>query len=360
MTTRRVQGTAAVAATVVIALNAVPAAHAASVPRAAHQVVSAGQSIQAAIDRARPGGEILVLPGTYRGSLRITVPRLTLRGMGPSTLIVPSAHRTENACARAGHGVCVTGTARAGATGVRLESFTVSGFAKNGVNAAYADRLRVIGVTARNNGEEGISEERSVRGLFRDDTAEDNGQAGIFVANTVSTEAGALDTRGTLVSHNHLSGNRMGVVLRRVRDLTVRDNLVTANCGGVFVVGDENVPRAGDLTVTGNDVIANNKHCASDGRLPFIQGTGILLTGTEKVRVTGNQVVNNTGTSPMSGGVVLFGSNVGVHDTGNAVTGNVVVGNGPADLAVRDQGTGNTFTANTCGRALPAMAGRCG
>lgn len=360
MTTRRAQGTAAVAATVVIALNAVAAAHAASAQHSARQVVSAGQSIQAAVDRAHPGEEILVRSGTYRGSLQITVPNLTIRGMGPSTVITPSAHRTENTCARAGHGICVTGTARHNASGVHLTALTVSGFAKNGVNAAYADRLHVDGVIARDNGQEGISEERSVRGDFHDDTAEGNGQAGIFIANTVSTEAGALDTHGTVVRANHLQDNRFGVVLRRVRDLTVRDNLITANCGGVFVVGDENLPRAGDLGVVNNAVIANNKHCASDGHLPFIQGTGILLTGTEKVRVTGNQVINNTGTSPMSGGIVLFGSNVGVHDRDNAVSRNVAVGNGPADLAVRDKGAGNTFTANTCHAAAPATAGRCG
>ena len=360
MTTRRFRTAAAAAATAAIALNTVTAADAAPARSAARQVVRPGESIQSALDRARPGDLVLVMPGTYRGSLEITVPRLTLRGFGPATVIEPGAHRTGNACGRAGHGVCVTGTARHNASGVHVEDLTVAGFAGNGVDASRADRLHVTGVTARDNGEEGISQERSVRGVFRDDTAEGNGQAGIFVANTVSTEAGALDTRGTEVRGNRLAGNRFGVVLRRVRDLTVRDNLITANCGGVFVIGDENVPRAGDLSVTRNDVIANNRHCPSDGRLPAIQGTGVLLTGADHVRVTDNQVIDNAGTSPMSGGVVLFGSRVGVHDTGNTVRGNVVVGNGPADLAVRDHGTGNTFAANTCARALPATTERCG
>jgi hypothetical protein len=360
MTTRRVLGAAAVAATVVIALNALPAAQATPAAGAAHQVVSAGQSIQAAVDRAAPGGEIDIKPGTYYESVEIKTPGVTLRGSGPETMLVPSSKRTDNACGRAGHGICVAGTATHNVFGVHIADLALTAYTKNGIDASYADQLRVTGVIARDNGEQGISENHSVHGLFRDDIAYGNGQAGIFIANTISTEAGAIDTEGTVVADNRLLDNRFGVVLRRVRDLTVRDNLVSANCGGVFVVGDENVPRAGDLGITRNYVIANNKHCDSNGRLPAIQGTGILLTGTDQADVTANQVIDNTGSAPMSGGIVLYGSNVGVHNTGNAVTHNVAFGNGPADLAVRDtNGTGNTFTANSCGSAVPATAERC-
>ena len=359
MTTRRIQAVATAAATVVASLTALPAAHALAPVHTSRQIVRAGQSIQSAIDRARPGDVILVRPGTYAGSLRITVPRLTIRGAGERTVITPSRTSTENVCAAAGHGICVAGTALHNVRGVQLRSLTVAGFRKNGIDASYADRLTVAGVTVRNNGEQGISQERSLRGVFRGNVARDNGQAGIFVANVVNTEAGALDTQGTLVTGNRLTGNRFGVVLRRVRDTTVEANTVTGNCGGVFVVGDENVPRAGELTISRNQVVANNKYCASNGRLPFIQGTGILLTGTENTLVTRNRVQGNTGTSPMSGGIVLYRSNVGVHNTGNSVRNNVATGNGPADLADRDAGTGNTFTGNTCGVVAPAAAERC-
>lgn len=360
MTTRRIQEVAAVAATVVIALNAAPMAHAETAGHGGSRIVRTTGSIQSAVDLARPGDVIVVPAGTYRGSVEVTVPDLTIIGAGPETVIAPSAAGTENACAQAGHGICVTGTAQHNVYGVQLRSLAVSGFKKNGVNASYADGLKVIDVTANGNGEQGISEEQSVRGVFRHDTARDNGQAGIFIANSVATEGGALDTQGAVVADNELTGNRFGVVLRRVRDLTVDHNMITGNCGGVFVVGDENVPKAGALTVIGNQVAANNKYCASNGRLPFIQGSGILLTGTEKTLVTANQVTGNTGASPMSGGIVLYPSNVGVPNTDNTISGNVVTGNGPADLADRDTGTGNAFTDNTCDRAAPAMAGRCG
>ncbi len=343
-----------VAATVVLGLvNVVPmAAHAAD-----RIVVRPGESIQAAVDRAKPGDVVSVEPGVYRGSVQVTVPRLTLTGSGPGTVIAPSAAGTENACAVAGHGLCVTGTADHEASDVRLREFSVVGFKKNGVNATWADRIEVRQVTARDNGQQGISLEKSVHGTFRNNDSENNGESGILLANTVDSEGGALDTQGAVVRDNRLTGNRVGVVLRRVRNMVVENNRITDNCGGVFVVGDEGVPRAGSLTVRGNLVAENNKYCKPNGRLPFIQGVGILLTGAENTLVTGNQVLGNAGTSPMSGGVVLFRSNVGVANSGNTIRQNIVQGNAPADLADRDTGAGNTFSGNSCRASEPT--GRC-
>jgi parallel beta-helix repeat protein len=320
-------------------------------------VVRPGESIQAAVDRAKPGDVVSVEPGVYRGSVQVTVPRLTLTGSGPGTVIAPSAAGTENACAVAGHGLCVTGTADHEASDVRLREFSVVGFKKNGVNATWADRIEVRQVTARDNGQQGISLEKSVHGTFRNNDSENNGESGILLANTVDSEGGALDTQGAVVRDNRLTGNRVGVVLRRVRNMVVENNRITDNCGGVFVVGDEGVPRAGSLTVRGNLVAENNKYCKPNGRLPFIQGVGILLTGAENTLVTGNQVLGNAGTSPMSGGVVLFRSNVGVANSGNTIRQNTVQGNAPADLADRDTGAGNTFSGNSCRASEPT--GRC-
>lgn len=322
--------------------------------------VHPGESIQSAVDHAAPGDVIDIEAGTYNGSVQISTPRLTLRGAGTATVIMPSKNGKENACAKAGEGICVTGTTHKKATDVRLESLTVTGFKTNGVHATLADGLEVVKVTSRDNKQQGILLEKSVRGQFTGNTATNNGESGIFLANSMNTEGGALDTKGALVKDNTLNGNRFGLTLRRVRNLSVEKNRIGANCGGIFVVGDEGVPRGGALTVSHNTVTKNNKYCAASARLPFIQGTGILLTGVEKTVVTDNDVRGNTGKSPMSGGIVLFKSVVGKANTGNAIHDNVVRGNQPADLANRDTaGTGNTFADNqsetTEPRELQAM-----
>ncbi|MER7844408.1 right-handed parallel beta-helix repeat-containing protein [Kitasatospora sp. NPDC096077] len=359
MPTRRVHHLAAATAaataltTVLATLAAAPAAHAAG---GTVHLVEPGGSIQQAIDAAAPGDTVQLLPGTYRGSVRITTPGLTLRGAGPASVITPG-DGTENACATAGHGVCVAGTEAAPVPDVTIETLAVTGFRKNGIDASGTTGLTVRATYVHDNAQQGISQEMSTKAAILGNRSVDNGQSGVFLANYAYREGGAPDTGGTVVEGNELTGNRVGVTVRRLRVLTVEGNRISGNCSGVFVVGDEGVPRAGDLDVKHNRVVANNKFCPANPRLGAIQGAGIVLTGTEDTRVTDNEVRDNVGASDFSGGIVLFKSVVGIPNTRATIADNRLSGNGPADLADRDTGAGNTFTRNTC--ALSEPSGRC-
>ncbi|MEU8619050.1 right-handed parallel beta-helix repeat-containing protein [Streptomyces sp. NPDC048623] len=343
--------------TVALAASGLGAAAPPAHGRTVH-LVKPGESIQKAVDAAKPGDTIVLSPGTYRESVHITTSGLTLRGSTVfPTVIVPAATPGTDTCAQAGNGICVTGTETRPVENVTVRSLTLRGFTKNGLWAKWTDRLEVQRVTAESNGTWGIAQERSVRGVLRHNTARDNGDAGLFLANTVTEEGGATDTLGTVVSGNRVSGNRIGITVRRLRNLTVDHNEATGNCAAVFVVGDESKPRAGAMTLRRNNVHANNKYCPKTPRLPFLQGSGIVLTGVEETVVEKNRVVGHVGTSPLSGGIVLFKSFVGAPNERNAIRGNVVTDNSPADLADRDTGQGNTFTRNTC--TLSEPAGMC-
>ncbi|MFB7861116.1 MULTISPECIES: nitrous oxide reductase family maturation protein NosD [unclassified Streptomyces] len=321
--------------------------------RSIHRVMPGG-SIQKAVDAAKPGDTIVLSPGTYRESVRITTSRLTLRGAGGLPTVLEPGAGTDT-CAKAGNGICVTGTDGHPVEGVTVRSLTLRGFARNGLWASWTDRLKVQQVTAEKNGTWGIAQERSVRSTVRRNIARENGDAGLFLGNTLDQEQGATDTMGTRVSENRVSGNRIGITVRRLRNLAVERNEASGNCAAVFVVGDESSPRAGAMSVRRNNIHDNNKLCPKTPRLPALQGSGIVLTGAEETVVAHNRVVDNVGTSPLSGGIVLFKSFVGVVSERNEIRDNVVLRNGSADLANRDTaGTGNTFRRNTCGVSEPA------
>ncbi|MGW1323262.1 right-handed parallel beta-helix repeat-containing protein [Streptomyces antibioticus] len=343
---------ACTAALVATAVGAAPPVH----HRTLH-VVHPGESVQKAVDAAEPGDTVLLTPGTYRESVSLTTSGVTLRGTGPRTVLRPApvttTKKAANSCAAAGHGICVTGTKDRKVERVTIAGLTVSGFTKHGVYAVDTDRLTVRRVTAEKNGVWGIATEASTRGVYRDNTARDNGDAGLFLANTVTAEQGATDTRGTVVARNRLEGNRIGVTVRRLRNLSVDRNYFTGNCAGVFVVGDENKPKAGLVTVRGNRIVDNNKSCPKTARLDALQGSGIVLTGAEDSLVTRNVITGNAGASPLSGGIVLFKSIVGAASERNRISDNVLRDNAPADLVNADTGQGNTFERNDCRASRP-------
>lgn len=316
-------------------------------------VVQPGESVQAAVDAAAPGDIVELAPGSHLGSVRIATDNLTLRG--PRTgdaVIMPAAGDASHDCATGGYGVCAFGTAERKVVGVRVQALTVTGFRKTGVMGRFADRLAVRGVRAHGNGEHGIGQEFSTQGSFSGNTAKDNAQSGLFVGD----EAGSP---GTAVSGNFASGNRIGVHLRRARHVAITGNMLTGNCAGAFLVGDETRPVAGETDIVGNTMTENNRYCPGNERIAHIQGSGIVLTGTQRVRITANHIVDNRGDSPMSGGIVMVPSFTGDATSHQDISHNTVLRNAPADLAERDpRTTGNRYGANTCSTSQPA--GLCG
>lgn len=70
--------------------------------------------------------------------------------------------------------------------------------------------------------------------------------------------------------------------------------------------------------------------------------------------MTGNVVTGHSGRSPLSGGIVLFKSFVGVTSERNRITGNHLRDNSPADLVDQEAAkSGNAFGGNSCRASKP-------
>ena len=124
-------------------------------------VVGPGQSIQAAINAARPGDTVFVKPGVYHQSVQIRTNGITLRGSGAfhgGTVLVPPKHFPKTLC-NGGFGptgVCVLAKSINPKTGavlvpVRNDTVTgllVTGFPGNGVFGYGTAGLSVTRVVA--------------------------------------------------------------------------------------------------------------------------------------------------------------------------------------------------------------------
>ncbi|MFC4052197.1 nitrous oxide reductase family maturation protein NosD [Actinomadura syzygii] len=324
-----------------------PSARAAA-PRAHVHVVPPGHSIQRAVDRARPGDVIKLKAGHYDGGV-IVRKRLTIQGEGNRTILRPGG--TDH-CAKAKHpgmGICVVGRAGHPVKGVTIRNLVVRDFADTGVFGIYTDRLSVLSVLARNNGEYGIAEFNSTRGRFRWNWAVDNkDDAGLYVGDTANA-------RGTEVSDNHSVGNTLGVLVRHARHVLVHDNSITYNCVGVALVDDGQRTGQGNNLVWKNHVTKNNRSCAAHGPVPALGGTGILFFGGDHNAVERNTVTDNRGRLPYSGGIVLFR---GVPPQSrpardNLIKKNRLHGNEPFDLVDKSGSRTNRFVRNSCRTSNP-------
>ena len=140
--------------------------------RAAGLVVHPGESIQAAVDAARPGDTVVVLPGTYHEAVCVTTDGIDLRGRG--AVIQPPPEPAATPCAVIPAGIFLLGQLDV-ATGivsdpisdVTVSGFRVEGFEASGILMFGGRDVDIVGNTAADNEEYGIARFFSTGGTLR-------------------------------------------------------------------------------------------------------------------------------------------------------------------------------------------------
>ena len=282
-------------------------------------VVRPGESIQAAIDAARPGDTILVKPGTYAEALKITTDDLTLKGSRGTVLTMPDDAEP-----------CLVFDPEAPPT---LEGICVLGeFSPQFEVTDPVEDTRISGF--------------EIRGFNK---SSGNGVAGLYVGGNQEVDA--------KIFGNSTWGNPIGIFLRDVSHGTAEGNQAFGNCSGILMLAGAPGPLT-NWKVRRNLVKANNKpDCGEEDPVP--SGNGILLLGAADNDISRNLVLGNRGegVEGLGGGIVLVtGGEPGgpqFEPSGNRVRKNVAFGNQPFDIAWDGTGEDVTFRGNRCGTSQP-------
>ncbi|WP_156754188.1 right-handed parallel beta-helix repeat-containing protein [Actinokineospora pegani] len=283
-------------------------------------------TISAAVALAQPGDLVLVAPGVYHDPVKITTPRITLRGESRHEVVLDGRLRQPN-------GVVVA------APGVAVENLTVKGNTQNGVLVTGSAKA-IEGAPGEGGYDTGDEEVRFVESfLVSHVTATGNGLYGIY----------AFSARNGVIESSYASGSAdSGIYVGQCKPcgVVVRDNVAELNA-----IGFEGTNASGDLYVVGNrfsgnrvglttssdhqekllpqqgsviagNLIAANQQAATPEQADGGWGAGVGIDGGSD-----NQVVRNRITDNAHAGLVITATQ-DIPANGNQVLDNVFAANG--------------------------------
>ena len=340
-------------------------------PLAGHQVLEVRQgdprarfqTIQSAVDAARPGDEVRIFGGTYREAVTVSTPGLTLDGAPGARVVIENPGGADD-------GITVEGANGSSLAGFRLANVTVRGFMGDGVFLAGVDGFVLSHVQAQGNGEYGLFPVLSSRGLIEDSVASGSNDTGIYLGQSADV----------LVRDNVAFDNVNGIEIENSTNVRALRNVVFGNTVGILedLLPGLDVESASGNVIAGNLVLANNRpNTAAAGDIASVEppGVGIAVVGGDHTVVRGNVVSGNAfaGIAVLSGndllaqvpGTPAYPPGVDPNANNTLVADNAVLGNGffsgpvpagfpsPADLIWTGSGTGNHWRDNLFGTSFP-------
>ena len=371
----RVKMTVAATALAMLAV-VLPASASANGSRTVH--VDPGESIQAAVDKAKPGTTIKLGDGTYKESIRISKSDISIEGQGRSKtkIDVPDAADVPEGAGCINEapppapslvdGICVfpefpddpekhaAKTPPSPVPGdpivkavddVEISRLAVIGFTGSGVIYFCVDDPEVTRVYAKGanqpGGEYGIAAFDSEDVVFTRNLTADSGEAGIYIGDSAHADA--------VVWKNVAWNSAFGIFIRDAAHGTIQKNKAFGNCIGILFLNTNEASAppefrsppidVKDWLAKQNNTTANNRACPAGEEGEAISGIGIGVASSIDVSLIDNGVFGNDSAEPSEfrGGIVVIGEPGFKPSSGIKVGFNTVHGNAP-DLFWDGQG----------------------
>ncbi|TAH53810.1 MAG: hypothetical protein EYC68_01865 [Chloroflexota bacterium] len=307
--------------------------------------VNAGEKIQAAVDQARPGDTVVIMPGTYNEGVIVKRNNITLRGqMDGTTRPILDGEK------KIGNGVIACGDKFA------IENLHVKNYQANGVLTNGPDGVVMRNIFAEDTGEYGLFPVHSKNVLLENNVVTGSSDAALYVGQS----------DGVIMRNNEAYGNVTGLEIENTSNAVAENNYLHDNTSGllVFVLPDLARKEASNNQVRNNRIIANNlenfgKPGSTVSRVP--PGVGMVLLAPDNTTVTGNEIRDHRSAGIALVSLHTFFSDRSSFDVGtepehNRIYGNTLVNNGydphpaakkfgfPATVIIWDgSGTDNTF-----------------
>jgi Right handed beta helix region len=321
------------------------------------------RAIQAAVNAAKAGDTVRVRRGVYREGVRI-------RGASKRSLKLVGDRRRPARVVLEGRGLkgapAQNGFIVDGANEVTIDGFTARHYRGNGFFVINVDGYRLRHLVATLTGVYGIYAFNSKGGVMSDSTASWNNDSGFYIGQTPRQ----TKPKRSLVTRVKAYGNVLGFSGTNMRYVTITRSQWFNNGLGIVpnALDSEKYAPPEDNVITNNDIFWNNfnYYAGAPFRLrkgatgtPYPIGTGVLLFGSRRTKVTNNRVFGNYLLGVGAVQQILLKQQNAKDLVGNEIRGNAF-GLGGADLNGRDvfydgDGTGNCVGPNT-GVALSVPA----